>query len=326
MSSQLLDLQDRLAKAESRLDMAPPPLEQALLTPAEASYRNGPPSAASSAGFQQATRPETAADPSPSLLLPDGYDLTYSAFADAMAGFPNLQTDSDWATIEVPMFDSPDHTAGLSTSSQHPERSLPQHRADESLPQQELERLHRNYFDIIYRAWPFLCQERFVAESAAHPQSPSVRCLSYAVALLGTTVSPSLAHLQRACYNGARKYIDIAERGDLPEDLASINVLQALLCVIRYEVAHDRLVTAWLNLGRAIRMAKMFGLHYMDRSTSSAPRKSPSLYVRLNENPGELELEERRRSFWCLFILESYVSTRTGEPCELGDAQVRFAA
>jgi len=148
-----------------------------------------------------------------------------------------------------------------------------------------------------------------------------MRSLNYAVALVGTTISPKYAHAQKTCYNIARKYVELCERDEDATDLASLNVFQALLFIIRYELTSKRFTRAWMTLGRAIRLANMLNLHQMDRVSASGNAGS-DLQMRLPPTQDLASLEERRRSFWALYIFESYASARTGMPCQLCEAEV----
>ena len=137
-------------------------------------------------------------------------------------------------------------------------------------------------------------------------------------------MSPQYQSFQRACYRQARSYLEICEVDDDDDHLADLDVFQALVLVIRYEIMSQRLERAWITLGRAIRLAKMLGLHLLDEER---PRDEPArLGFSLSPTSDNALLEERRRSFWGLYILESYASTRTGLPSHLGDAQVSKAS
>lgn len=168
---------------------------------------------------------------------------------------------------------------------------------------------------------PILSMRRFSAELANDCSSSPMRSLSHAVALVGTTISPKYTYMQQTCYNIARNYVELCERDEDATDLASLNVFQALLFIIRYELTSKRFTRAWMTLGRAIRLAKMLNMHQMDRVSSSGITGS-DLQMRLPPTQDLVTLEERRRSFWALYVFESYASTRTGMPCQLCESQV----
>ncbi|KAJ2988787.1 hypothetical protein NUW58_g3794 [Xylaria curta] len=234
----------------------------------------------------------------------DGMDHSESeSFLDRFS-MPNPILESSMSPM---MPTSPPHT--LAFGNQNDRSSL-----------YSLAGLHRNYFDVIYFSLPFLSEDRFTAELAANPNSPALLALSYAVALVGCTITLQHAHLRDAYYATARNYVEQCERSLSEEDLASFNLFQALLFLIRFEIMNRRLTRAWMTLGRAVRLSKLLGLHRMDRDTNEYT-SCFDLDLGLPTTQDPLLLEERRRSFWCLYILESYVRTRTGADCELVDTK-----
>jgi hypothetical protein len=67
----------------------------------------------------------------------------------------------------------------------------------------------------------------------------------------------------------------------------------------------------------------MFQLHRMDEDREHAGNDSDyQAHLAPEESP--VVLEERRRSFWALYMLESYAITRTGLPSDLGSAKVPY--
>ncbi|KAI8950705.1 hypothetical protein F4801DRAFT_548073 [Xylaria longipes] len=224
----------------------------------------------------------------------------------------------DWVsmTMPIPLLES---TASptMTTSASH---ATPFSVQDTEVALRYLTTLHRNYFDIVYFSLPFLTEGRFTAELASSPSSPLVLALSYAVALVGCTVSLQHAHLLDAYYATARNYAEQCEREVDEGGATNLNLFQALLFIIRFEITDRRLTRAWMTLGRAVRLSKLLGLHRMDSSDTNEYSPVPDLHLSLPATQDFLLLEERRRSFWFLYILESYMRTRTGVDCELGDA------
>lgn len=182
--------------------------------------------------------------------------------------------------------------------SSRPESSSP----TQTVSADDLAVLHDNYFTTIYHALPWLDQERFVAELALTPDSLPLLSLSYGIALIGCTISPQYDHLQQPCYHMARKYAEECERDEEDGNLASLNLFQALLFIIRYEIRGRRPLRAWVTIGRAIRLSRILGLHQMDCEATLTSELS-ELRSHLAPTDDELLLEERRRSFWALYMV-----------------------
>ncbi|KAJ6172831.1 hypothetical protein N7470_001898 [Penicillium chermesinum] len=181
------------------------------------------------------------------------------------------------------------------------------HELEEPIPLADLADLavlHQKYFDIFYPVLPILNPSRFRREWIHDASSPQVRALGYAVALVGSTVAPEYAYLQWSCYSNARRYIELCERDDDETYITSLNAFQALLFVLRYELTKKALRPR-IDNGDAARQQHTCSLQ-------DAPEIRPSWDIR---DPASLE--EIRRSFWSLYIFESYGCVRTGRPCTL---------
>src|ERR1700761_3666057 len=100
---------------------------------------------------------------------------------------------------------------------------------------------HHNYFEVFYQVMPILSKQRFVEEWSKNSDSSAICALSYAVALVGCIISPQYSPFQQACYSKAREYVESCEREKDGMDLASPNVFQALLFIIRYELTNKQL-------------------------------------------------------------------------------------
>jgi hypothetical protein len=174
---------------------------------------------------------------------------------------------------------------------------------------------------MFYPTLPILNQQRFFSEIAREPNHPPIRCLSYAVALMGSMVAVAQDRaIQHQCYNLARQYAELCERN---EHHADLNLFQSLVFILRYELDVRQLTRAWMTLGRATRLAQVLDLSHLDRPASIC-RSSWDFHVPLPTTQEQVDLEERRRPFWALYILETYTSMRAGLPCQIDLAQVCF--
>ncbi|KAJ5254790.1 hypothetical protein N7505_009941 [Penicillium chrysogenum] len=161
----------------------------------------------------------------------------------------------------------------------------------------------------------------FSTHELEEPISPSDLAVLY-LALVGSMIAPEYAHLQSRCYSDARKYIELCERDDDETNIMSLNAFQALLFIIRYELTKKHFVRAWMTLGRAVTLAQILNLHHIDgvdatrhQRTGSPKNAIETGYVSDIRDPASME--EIRRSFWSLYIFESYGSVRTDRPCTL---------
>nr|ART34995.1 putative Zn2Cys6 DNA-binding transcription factor [Fusarium redolens] len=197
-------------------------------------------------------------------------------------------------------------------------RSLGHSGTEEEISHAELNSLHKYYFESIYFSFPFLNQDRFAAESMGG--GLAINALVYAVALAGCAHSSTSQNKESTCYILARNYVERCERdGQLNE----LNLLQALLFIGRYEAMAGKLERSWMTLGRAVMLSRLLGLPYMDKRPEvdrfQDSQGQDGSGLSLPETTDQVLLEERRRTFWALYILLSYIKTRTGWQCMLGD-------
>ncbi|VUC26382.1 unnamed protein product [Clonostachys rosea] len=328
LSGQLSQLQNRLTQAEAQISAPHLPKLAASYTPSPPLFH---PEVPNTEHLDARSSPRIQEDDyvpvDPNLMVnvapePIHVPSFTSSFPDGIDFFSTMSVD--WP-LEGPA-NSLETTFPATASSQTPlhfgsQQDTQTHAEAEQVSAQDLSILHQKYFSILFHAWPFLSRERFEKELVFQPNWPPILALSHATALYATTVSQSHQHLQQRCYKAARRYIEMSEMDDNESSLANLNLFQALVFVIRYEITSQPLTRAWMTLGRAIRLSKMLKLHKID-SYESEMTPPIDLEVRLPPPADEMELEERRRSFWSLYILESYASTRTGIACELGEAKL----
>ncbi|KAI9785101.1 MAG: hypothetical protein M1816_000512 [Peltula sp. TS41687] len=320
-------LHERLAQAEARLALPSAPVLDfntcaSTTLPAQGLQMNRPMNAADFSGFTstQSTSPDPSFDSMSGDLIFDESalltDILDSNHISPIVGTGITQSPLEATSRSQGCNDYP--RAGL----EFQPRTGPLN-ADEEIPSQVLAILHQNYFDVAYAVSPLLNRARFFAQLQSFPLCFAVSSLSYAVALSGAAVSQEHAHWKQRCYNLARKYVDMCEREENEANLVSIDVLQALALIIRYELKSNGFARAWMTLGRAVRLAKLMGLDQMDQAAPTA--SSPDFRLSLPPTYDLAELEERRRTFWTLYIYEGYASVRTGSPCAIDEARVSTA-
>jgi hypothetical protein len=84
-----------------------------------------------------------------------------------------------------------------------------------------------------------------------------------------------------------------------------------------------------MTLGRAVTLAQMLDLHCMDGESlffancagHGANKPSEIAFPPMRDLAS---LEEMRRSFWALYIFESYANVRIGRPCSLEEDKLRI--
>lgn len=100
------------------------------------------------------------------------------------------------------------------------------------------------------------------------------------------------------------------------EHFLTVAHAQAWVCIAVYEAKNMMFTRAAMSTSRAVRLVEMMGLHRLDAPPGEI---SPTL-LPPKDWP---ELEERRRTFWGVFCIESHCSISTGWPSHINALEVR---
>ncbi len=157
---------------------------------------------------------------------------------------------------------------------------------------------------------------RFLAFMNLSPNSRPPIALRYAMWTLAASITNKYQDLHEHFYMRARKYTELAEMTGHGEKVHNSWHTQAWILIAIYEFKMMHFPRAWLSTGRAIRLAQMMGMHRLD---------SLGLDVKQTLSPPRdwVEREERRRTFWMAFCLDTYATVGTGWPMTIDEKDVR---
>ncbi|KAI1612322.1 fungal-specific transcription factor domain-containing protein [Exophiala viscosa] len=189
----------------------------------------------------------------------------------------------------------------------------------EPLPsQQAIDELHDIFFAKIYPRTPFIHKGRYLAAMSLPPTSrlrPPV-CLSYSLWTLAASVSENYSAVTEQFYLRARKYMDADEIEGRGQGVVTLAHAQATAYLATYEMNKLYFPRAWLNVGRAVRLCHMMNLHRLD------DRSELDVKETLSSPMNWLELEERRRVFWAVFVQDRYQSISSGWPMIIDERDI----
>lgn len=94
----------------------------------------------------------------------------------------------------------------------------------------------------------------------------------------------------------------------------SIENIQALLMMGLYEWGQSRGLSAWLNIGMAIRLAFSMGLAYLDKPVTQISIDARTPLPSTCPRDGAMEKEVRRRTLWSCFIMDRMLSAGRNRP------------
>jgi hypothetical protein len=105
------------------------------------------------------------------------------------------------------------------------------------------------------------------------------------------------------------------------EDPMTIKELQARTLLIMYEIMDLDFRTAWISAGNCLRLALLLRLHEID-----IPESSTSMNDARRAGLSWSEIEEQRRTFWVVFILDCFMNLINEAPFRMDEETVIFPA
>jgi hypothetical protein len=151
-----------------------------------------------------------------------------------------------------------------------------------------------NYFDHIHQWMPFISKKRFYeVHLRSHYQNrPVIILLLLCIKLIITMPPIDQRAPQTPLYHVARQLLlELEHSGEL-----SLPILQSMVLLSLYELGHAIYPGAFLTIGACARYANALGI-------GARKLLQSRMVVTL------VEIEERRRVWWAIVILDRFVST-----------------
>lgn len=194
---------------------------------------------------------------------------------------------------------------------------------DEAYPSDHIsDELINIYFTRIHPMYCLLNKARFYTSLAGGLRTRPRPYLFYAVLLISASVTEKYSALEHEFYTRCVKYIDRAEQNGFGEEVLNLQYIQALVLLCLYEHRAGSFARAWIYTGKVGRAIHMNNIHEIDaplgaRFTGlfSSPKFDPRA-------KNTAELDEARRVFWIMYILDHYGSVATGWPVTIKDNEV----
>lgn len=182
-------------------------------------------------------------------------------------------------------------------------------------PFEVMEDLNRIFFDSQKHLIPIIHQTRYLQAFYSPPHMKPPMCLQYAIWALAAHGHTKYNSYHDIFYRRSRHYIDVDEMKSYGEHFITVAHAQAYCVIATYEAKTMMFTRAAMTCAKAVRLVEMMGLHRLD---GAAEEISPTLLP-----PKDwAELEERRRTFWGVFCIDSHCSISTGWPFLIDTAEV----
>ncbi|KLU84256.1 binuclear zinc transcription factor [Magnaporthiopsis poae ATCC 64411] len=172
-----------------------------------------------------------------------------------------------------------------------------------------IEDLHNWYFSNHQDIVPMLHPARYLQAFHSAPHMRPPMCLQYAVWAIAANEHPKYQSYHNVFYRRARQYLEADELRGAGEHFITVAHAQAWIFIATYEARCLMLTRAAMSCARAVRLCNIMGLHRLDD-----PEYEMQMMPTILPAQSWLELEERRRTFWASFCVNSHVSIYSGWP------------
>lgn len=176
---------------------------------------------------------------------------------------------------------------------------------------------HQVFFEKIYPGVPIIHRGRYLAAMSL-PATSRLRppvCLSYAIWCLAASVSENYSAITEHFYHRARKYMDVDEIASRGQGVVTLAHAQTAAFLATFETRMLYFPRAWLSVGKGVRLCQMMNLHRLDGTGLDTREMLPT-------SLSWVELEERRRVFWAVFVQDRYLSLASGWPTIIDERDV----
>ncbi|KAI3545309.1 hypothetical protein CABS01_11291 [Colletotrichum abscissum] len=169
------------------------------------------------------------------------------------------------------------------------------------------------YFKTIHIWFRFISAKKRLAAPFSENCEPDIVALALAMRLMTSDPDDNTCSY---LYKQTKGLLDtLVARG-----VVSLPVLQAMILVALYEYCHAVYPAAWMSIGLCTRYIELVGVSWATRETvfhgsvDTVALRKPIQWFETDE-------EERRRSWWAVFILDRLMSVGSKSPCAISRAQ-----
>jgi hypothetical protein len=152
-----------------------------------------------------------------------------------------------------------------------------------------LQQAVNEYFNSVHCWMPIVSKKRMNLGHSLWEGGPDLAMLFVAMKLVASQPVSGIASTENPLYNASKRFLSLLESGGT----ISIVFLQALVLVAIYEIGHSIYPAAWMTVAACTRYADILGL----------PNYQDACLV-LGQCSTWTEIEERRRVWWAIFVLD----------------------
>ncbi|KAE8368986.1 hypothetical protein BDV27DRAFT_166579 [Aspergillus caelatus] len=196
-----------------------------------------------------------------------------------------------------------------------PTRSAVSPRARRSRSRNRLTVGHRDdlFFDRAYPFAPIVHQQRYYTRATHESDAREpFTTLQYAMRTLSASMGSQFQGILPVLYTHTCCLLDVWEQ-NMPNEALPIEVVQARLLLVLYEILKSNPSKGWISAGRCFHLVHLMKLDQID---------NPNTWQ--TSSLSSVEIEERRRTFWTAYALDRYANLVNGLPLAMNDQMATF--
>ncbi|KOC16914.1 Zn(II)2Cys6 transcription factor [Aspergillus flavus AF70] len=153
------------------------------------------------------------------------------------------------------------------------------------------------FFDRAYPFAPIVHQQRYYARATHELDAREpLTSLQYAIRTLAASMGTQFQGVLPLLYTHTCCLLDVWEQ-KMPNEALPIEVVQARLLLVLYEILKSNPSKGWISAGRCFHLVHLVKLNQIDNPNSWQ-----------TSNLSWIEVEERRRTFWTAYALDRYAN------------------
>lgn len=169
---------------------------------------------------------------------------------------------------------------------------------------------------------PMVHRRRYSSWSRQGTKSDIQVCLQHSMWTLAATLSAQYQHICDLLYMQTRQtleLLDIRQGGSEPVEVERI---QAWLLITVFEFMRTNYQRGWVSAGHSFRLIQLSRLYEIDLHGGDTSGPSGAYVPDASTQTTSINVEERRRTFWCAYILDRLISLRNDCPLMLSEQLV----
>ncbi|KAE8406920.1 fungal-specific transcription factor domain-containing protein [Aspergillus pseudonomiae] len=167
------------------------------------------------------------------------------------------------------------------------------------------------FFDRAYPFAPIIHQQRYYLRAANEPDAREpLTALQYAMRTLAASMGSQFQGVLPLLYTHTCCLLDVWEQ-HMPNEALPIEVVQARLLLVLYEILKSNPSKGWISAGRCFHLVHLLKLDQID---------NPNTWQ--TSSLSWVEIEERRRTFWTAYALDRYANLVNGLPLAINDQMI----